>query len=468
VDNMMESRPVSAARLRVWEVHTRRAVSMGWAVPRFPLPATDEEDSVIWAAGGAGRQMDEGLRGEVRDGEEGAAWGRRLQGGGSAGCAGVAGESPPPVAARDGGPIHGERGPEATGTPGEGRGARTSGTVAPIAGVGGWPVDSGRGVDAPAATRGSGAARTPEGVPSVAGGDGGQIDNERGVDAAGATGRGGGVRTPESVLSTVLDSGDGEGLPPPEVSSAGAPVEPCVLHSEDAQDTGSSGGSRDGPEPDQLSPLQCALMATVCMSALAAAGRRTAADGDEVAEGDDPSWQHEYVGGILTWASYVREHGPGQQTFSWLYSPLLLDALEVSNSPRFARPEGWDGLVIAYRNAIRSRGLSAPIQRRLGYNGIYVDARMGHPLQGRHAISTRRERDPACQSYAYLGADDQNRLLGTLPATAARLQEFAIEESRHPRDPNADRPEPPPLPGVASMWKELQALQMEAAVNWNA
>lgn len=75
-------------------------------------------------------------------------------------------------------------------------------------------------------------------------------------------------------------------------------------------------------------------------------------------------------------------------------------------------------------------------------------------------LSSAQRLSPNVLRQAYIGARDQERLLSRLPATAARLLQFAATEAARDRDVQVDRADPPPLPAPAPLLEEMEGLQL--------
>ena len=165
-------------------------------------------------------------------------------------------------------------------------------------------------------------------------------------------------------------------------------------------------------------------------------------------------WEPEFRAGVMTWDTYVAENAPGALTFSWLYVPLLLDALDDSSSARFERPAGWWALVDALRPALV--GANPRVRHGHTWNDIYGDRVTRLPLEGRHPSSSAVRQNHHRTDGGYIQADEQERLLGLRPATAQRLLAYAERESRRGPPVHIDRPVAPPLPAPATLAEDLQ------------
>lgn len=196
-----------------------------------------------------------------------------------------------------------------------------------------------------------------------------------------------------------------------------------------------------------------AYFSTIGARSTSAGGR----DGGEE-EARDSRWEPEFVDGILSWASYVRLHAPSRDTFAWLYSPLLLDALGQDNAPRFERPDGWAALAGAYRLALADA--HARVVNRAEWNGFYLCPRSGRRLQGRHSLQSAQRGATGDSGLQYIEAPEQERLLGVLQVTAARLVQFAMTEAAHDPDVQVARPAPAPLPTPATLAEETAAFYL--------
>jgi hypothetical protein len=71
-------------------------------------------------------------------------------------------------------------------------------------------------------------------------------------------------------------------------------------------------------------------------------------------------------------AEWWQERGH-DQTFSWLYEPLIADAFGMTNVFTFQRPPGWDTLVHAYAVVFQQHGLQWATLMRDGVNHISAD-----------------------------------------------------------------------------------------------
>lgn len=192
------------------------------------------------------------------------------------------------------------------------------------------------------------------------------------------------------------------------------------------------------------------LLIAVCLAASSFAGIAGGSDRPR----DRREWEPDFRRGVMTWDTYVATNAPGAQTFSWLYSPLLLDALGyASSSPRFERPPGWNLLVESYRPVVA--GEERTVREHSRWNDIYVDRVTLLPLEGRHPRSSVINQNQHVTHGSYVGASDQERLIGLLPATSQRLLAYADRESRRSRVLDIDRPVAPPLPAPANPDEEF-------------
>lgn len=85
-------------------------------------------------------------------------------------------------------------------------------------------------------------------------------------------------------------------------------------------------------------------------------------------------------------------------TFSWLYMPLILDALGLSMVFPFTRPANWERVVAVYAAAFQQHGITWADEHERYGDGLY-----------------------------HLHADRQEALLAMVPVAAGALTEYAWE-----------------------------------------